>query len=141
MREAAQSHAGLFPEQAELYGANVRTKLERCRRVSDGEVEAAAAARERYRAEADAALGGYDLLLVPTLPILPPAADVDELDVREALVRFTLPFNALGWPAVALPAGADGDGVPLSVQLVGRPGTDAAVLAAAAELERVLSPV
>jgi Asp-tRNA(Asn)/Glu-tRNA(Gln) amidotransferase A subunit family amidase len=141
MREAAQSHAGLFPEQAELYGANVRTKLERCRRVTDAEVEAATAARERYRAEADAALRGHDLLLVPTLPILPPAAEVDELDVREALVRFTLPFNALGWPAVALPAGTDADGVPVSVQLVGRSGTDAAVLAAAAELERVLSPI
>jgi aspartyl-tRNA(Asn)/glutamyl-tRNA(Gln) amidotransferase subunit A len=141
MREAAQSHAGLFPEQAELYGANVRTKLERCRRVSDADVEAATAARERYRAEAEAALGAHDLLLVPTLPILPPLVGVDELDVREALIRFTIPFNALGWPAIALPAGTTAEGVPLSVQLVGRPGTDAAVLATAAELERVLSPV
>jgi len=141
MREAAESHAGLFPEQADLYGANVRTKLERCRRVTDAEVAAATAARERYRAEAEAALGAYDLLLVPTLPILPPLADVDELDVREALIRFTLPFNALGWPAVALPCGTDPAGVPLSVQLVGRPGADETVLAAAAELERALSPV
>ena len=68
MREAAASHAGLFPEQAELYGTNVRTKLERCRRVSDREADAASAERERYRDRADAALGDYDLLLVPTLP-------------------------------------------------------------------------
>jgi aspartyl-tRNA(Asn)/glutamyl-tRNA(Gln) amidotransferase subunit A len=141
MREAAESHAGLFPEQADLYGANVRTKLERCRRVTDAEVEVATAARERYRAEADAALGAHDLLLVPTLPILPPRGDVDELDVRESLIRFTLPFNTLGWPALSLPCGTDADGVPLSVQLVGRPGADATVLAAAAELERALSPV
>jgi aspartyl-tRNA(Asn)/glutamyl-tRNA(Gln) amidotransferase subunit A len=141
MREAALSHAGLFPEQADLYGANVRGKLERCLRVTDREVDAAAVERERYRDQADAALGAYDLLLVPTLPIAAPAADVDELEVREALIRLTLPFNVLGWPALALPCGEDEAGTPLSVQLVGRNGADSSVLAAGARLERLLSPV
>jgi aspartyl-tRNA(Asn)/glutamyl-tRNA(Gln) amidotransferase subunit A len=141
MREAAESHAGLFPEQAELYGENVRTKLERCRRVPEAAFAAATAERARYRTAAEAALDGFDLLLVPTLPIPAPPADGDELELREALIRFTLPFNALGWPALALPCGMDGAGAPLSVQLVGRSGADSLVLAAAAELERLLSPV
>jgi aspartyl-tRNA(Asn)/glutamyl-tRNA(Gln) amidotransferase subunit A len=140
MREAAQSHAGLFPEQADLYGANVRTKLERCLRVGDREADAASAERERYREQAEAALGGYDLLLVPTLPLVAPPADVDELDVRETLIRFTFPFNALGWPALALPCGEDDAGIPLSVQLVGKIGADEHVLAAGMRLERELSP-
>jgi aspartyl-tRNA(Asn)/glutamyl-tRNA(Gln) amidotransferase subunit A len=140
MREAAASHAGLFPEQAELYGTNVRTKLERCRRVSDREADAASAERARYRDQADTALGAYDLLLVPTLPIPAPAADVEELDVRETLIRFTIPFNALGWPALALPCGEDGAGIPLSVQLVGRNGADELVLGTGRRLARELSP-
>jgi aspartyl-tRNA(Asn)/glutamyl-tRNA(Gln) amidotransferase subunit A len=140
MREAAASHAGLFPEQAELYGANVRTKLERCRRVSDREADAASAERERYRDQADAALDAYDLLLVPTLPIPAPSADVDELEVREALIRFTIPFNALGWPALAVPGGVDEAEIPLSIQLVGRNGADELVLGTGARLERELSP-
>ena len=47
----------------------------------------------------------------------------------------TKPFNALGWPALSLPAGADRDGLPLGLQVVGLPGNDALVLRAAAALE------
>ena len=43
-----------------------------------------------------------------------------------------IPFNALGWPALALPCGPAEDGVPASLQIVGRPGSDALVLAAGA---------
>ena len=50
----------------------------------------------------------------------------------------TKPFNALGWPALSLPAGRDSNGLPLGLQVVGLPGNDAAVLRAAAALERVL---
>ena len=40
---------------------------------------------------------------------------------RADFVRFTFPFNALGWPALALPCGAAEDGLPASIQIVGRP--------------------
>jgi Asp-tRNA(Asn)/Glu-tRNA(Gln) amidotransferase A subunit family amidase len=46
------------------------------------------------------------------------------------MIRFTYPFNALGWPALALPCGSAEEGLPASVQIVGRPGDDALVLAA-----------
>jgi Asp-tRNA(Asn)/Glu-tRNA(Gln) amidotransferase A subunit family amidase len=48
-------------------------------------------------------------------------------------------FNALGWPAIALPC-LSGESVPASVQLVGRPGDDALVLAAARLLEFAIAP-
>ena len=50
--------------------------------------------------------------------------------MRAALTLFTFPFNALGWPALALPAGQT------SIQVVGRPGDDSLVLGAGLALER-----
>ncbi len=130
MREAADVHRGLFPEHAEEYGDNVRTKLERCFAVSDGEVEAGVRARAEYRHRCEDALGELELLVTPTIGFVPPPDDVDELTIRERAIRFTYPFDSLGWPALALPCGPAEDGLAASVQLVGRRGEDALVLAA-----------
>ncbi len=78
-------------------------------------------------------------MLTPTLGFVPPAADVDEIATRERFVRFTYPFNLLGWPALALPCGAAEDGLPASIQIVGRPGDDALVLAVGRALEAALA--
>jgi aspartyl-tRNA(Asn)/glutamyl-tRNA(Gln) amidotransferase subunit A len=133
MREVADVHRELYAESAELYGENIRGKIERCLAVTDSEYAEAVAARERLRLRAEATLDGFDLLLAPTLSIDPPAADVVEVEVRAALTRFTFPFNALGWPALALPVG---DGA--SVQIVGRPGADGLVLGAGLVIEAAL---
>jgi aspartyl-tRNA(Asn)/glutamyl-tRNA(Gln) amidotransferase subunit A len=138
MAEVADVHRDLFAEGADSYGANVRTKIERCLALDDAEVAAARDARRRYAERAEAALAGYDLLLVPTLASVAPPLPADELTVREALIRFTFPFNALGWPALALPAGPAEDELPASLQLVGRPGDDPLVLAVGEQLEATL---
>ena len=135
MREVAESHEGLFPAQADAYGANVRTKLERCVQVTDAQFEAAVRRREEYREQAAAAIEGVDLLLTPTLAFVAPPAASDELSIRGAVIRLTYPFNALGWPALALPCGPAEHGLPASVQLVAPPGKDARVLAGGALLE------
>jgi aspartyl-tRNA(Asn)/glutamyl-tRNA(Gln) amidotransferase subunit A len=139
MREVADVHRSLFPERSEEYGDNVRTKVQRCLEVTDAEAEASRRSREAYRDAAERALGDADLLLTPTLAMVAPPADVEELDVRLRMIQLTIPFNALGWPALALPCGPAEDGLPASVQLVGRPGDDALVLAVSAALEAALS--
>jgi amidase len=48
---------------------------------------------------------------------------------------FCIPWNHLGNPAMAVPAGFAADGMPLSVQIVGRPGDEATLLSLAAQLE------
>ena len=48
---------------------------------------------------------------------------------------FTAPWNALGQPAASVPAGLTTDGLPLAVQLVGRPSDEATLLSLAAQLE------
>jgi aspartyl-tRNA(Asn)/glutamyl-tRNA(Gln) amidotransferase subunit A len=137
MREAGDVHRELFARSGELYGDLVRAKFAACLDISDGEYETALAARVAHLEKAQEALNGCDLLLTPTLPIGPPSNDASELAVREAMTRFTFPANALGWPALALPCG-EVDGVPISAQLIGRPGTDALVMATGLTLERGL---
>ena len=139
MREVADVHRELYAEFGELYGENVRAKIERCLEVTDGEYEAAARRREEYRERFAEATAGVDLLLTPTLPRVPPPDDVDELELRATLIRFTFPFNALGWPALALPCGPAEHGLPASAQLAGPAGADALVLAAGELLEHTLA--
>ena len=129
VREVADVHRGLFPENADAYGDNVRTKIERCFEVTDGEVSAAVRTRAEYRERALEALEGVDLLVTPTIGFVAPPADTDELTIRERTIRFTYPFDSLGWPALAMPCGPAEGGLPASVQLVGRAGDDARVLA------------
>jgi aspartyl-tRNA(Asn)/glutamyl-tRNA(Gln) amidotransferase subunit A len=129
MREVADVHRDLFAEFADSYGENVRTKVERCLAVTEAEYERAVEAREALRERAEAALGGLDLVLTPTLGFVAPRLPVDDIEIREATIRLTIPFNALGWPTLALPCGAAEDGLPASLQIAGRPGSDALVVA------------
>ena len=141
MREAAESHRGLFPEHADAYGENVRAKLERCLEVTDAEFEVALRRLEDYRERAVEAIDGLDLLITPTLAFVAPPAFEDDLEIRDAMIRFTYPFNALGWPALALPCGPAEAELPASVQVVAPNGEDARVIAAGALLERGLAAV
>jgi aspartyl-tRNA(Asn)/glutamyl-tRNA(Gln) amidotransferase subunit A len=138
MREVGDVHRELYAEQGELYGENISPKIERCLTVSDGEAAAAAAARAAYRERMTRALEAFDVLVTPTLAFVAPPADIDEIASRPDFVRFTFPFNALGWPALALPCGPAEDGLPASVQVVGKPGTDPLVVGVAKALERAL---
>ena len=54
------------------------------------------------------------------------------------MLPWTVLANLCGLPACAVPVGLDDDGLPVAVQVVGRPGDDARVLDAAAALQRVL---
>jgi len=48
---------------------------------------------------------------------------------------YCVPWNHLGNPAMAVPAGFSGEGMPLSFQVIGRPGSEATLLSLAAQLE------
>lgn len=99
------------------------------------------AAGERFAADF---FSGFDLLLMPTTPT--PAVPVGQLDGLGAVAAsakatkasgFTSLWNVLGNPAAAIPSGFTADGLPLSVQLVGRPNDEPTVVQVSAQLEQV----
>jgi aspartyl-tRNA(Asn)/glutamyl-tRNA(Gln) amidotransferase subunit A len=140
MREAGDVHRALFPGNEELYGENVRGKVERCLRVTDAEAAAAERDRREYRERVAESLAQLDLVVTPTVPFVAPPADVDELEIRAGAISLTYPFSSLGWPALALPCGPAEDGLPASVQLAAPEGEDARVLAAGRLLTALLRP-
>jgi aspartyl-tRNA(Asn)/glutamyl-tRNA(Gln) amidotransferase subunit A len=140
--EAAWYHAPVLDAQPGDYSPSVRVRLEMGRYVLAEDYVRAMRLRERLTAAVDEALGGCDALLLPALAIPAPplgAASVDvdgaNLPVRAVMLRLTQLFNITGHPAIALPAGRDRQGFPLGVQLVGRRGATAALLALAARVE------
>jgi aspartyl-tRNA(Asn)/glutamyl-tRNA(Gln) amidotransferase subunit A len=135
MREVAATHEGLFRDHAALYGANVRAKVEQCLALEDAAYEAAVARREHLRDRYAEVFERFDLLLAPTVTLAAPPADVDELAVREQAISLTLPFNAIGAPALALPWSAAPQG---SLQVIAAPGRDALVLSAGGLLEHAV---
>jgi amidase len=84
----------------------------------------------------------YDALIAPTLTrpavrlgTLPsnPETGADEI---YGWIAFTFPFNSTGQPAISIPNGFSKSGLPLALQIVGRPGDEAGIIALAAEFER-----
>jgi aspartyl-tRNA(Asn)/glutamyl-tRNA(Gln) amidotransferase subunit A len=138
-REAADVHAELFVKHRDLYGENVARKVAWALKVPDADVETAIAARERYRERIAAVTEDLDLVVTPTIPMVAPPLGIGDLALRERMIELTFPWNAIGAPALALPCGPAEDGLPASIQLIGKPGDDALVLAAARLLERALA--
>ncbi len=97
-------------------------------------VAAATAAMNRARDAVLLALETADVLLLPTAP----QAAFQHGAAPNDQANFTALANIAGVPALALPSGIDDDGMPVSVQLVGRPGEEATLLALAARLDGVL---
>ena len=94
-------------------------------------------------AEGLAELRGADVLVTPVLAAPPirvgALSGLATLAKAGNVVPFTPAWNVTGQPAISVPAGHTADGLPLAVQLVGRPGREALLLGLAAQLERTTS--
>ena len=104
------------------------------------------ASREAWQRTAERFFADHDVLVTPGLAQLPIAAKqwgegrwLASVLANARYAPFAAPWNLAGWPALVLPAGTHPSGMPQSVQLVGRPGSEAMLLSLAAQLER-LSP-
>tara|TARA_B100000029_G_scaffold320558_1_gene312948 strand:+ start:3057 stop:4484 length:1428 start_codon:yes stop_codon:yes gene_type:complete len=113
-------------------------------KLSGGEFARAALDRFAYWQRVVALYEDYDLLVtpgtaVPPFPVgLDNAAPMPGQEARPLLwTPFTYPFNLTGQPASVIPCGFTDDGLPVSLQVVGRRYDDAGVLRASRAYERI----
>ena len=101
-----------------------------------------ARARARLRLWASALAQGFagiDLLLTPSTPGVAPLLGTAGGDRWFEACGFSYPFNLTQQPALSLPLGRDGEGLPFGLQVVGARYQDAAVLQAGARIEALLA--
>ncbi|MEK7824162.1 MAG: amidase, partial [Candidatus Eisenbacteria bacterium] len=127
--EAATYHRRWLRERAADYGEFARLRLLSAHAYAPGAFIRAQQARAALRATVDALVAHLDLLSTPTMPEAAPPLGVP------APTRFTAPFNLLGWPAISVPVGRSAGGLPLGLQLTGKPWDEATLLGAARVVE------
>ena len=135
--EAAAFHGPWLRERPADYGSDVRRGLELGALIPAADYVNARRVQSVVRATFAAALAEADVLLTPCLPQAP--LRVGESMSREPAVawnRLLTPVNVAGYPALSLPCGFDGAGMPVGLQIIGRPFEEARVLRVARAYER-----
>jgi aspartyl-tRNA(Asn)/glutamyl-tRNA(Gln) amidotransferase subunit A len=133
--EAYSIHQKHLIETPELYGEICRDRIMLGAFLSGADYVNAQKRRRELCAEVAAAMAGVDVLVTAASPF--PAQKLAEVPkwLMYDKPSITSPFNVTGLPALATCAGFDAGGMPLSVQIVGKPFADALVLAVADAFE------
>jgi aspartyl-tRNA(Asn)/glutamyl-tRNA(Gln) amidotransferase subunit A len=145
--EVAAAHAAWFERQRDLYEPEVRARIEPGYRLS-GEAYLRAQRHRRLFTNAFAAtMSGLDAVLSPASAILAPPSESEEVTIRgerrrtrAALLSCAVPFSQLDCPALSVPVGLR-DGLPVGLQLLGRPGAEPLLLRIAATVEARVEPL
>ena len=119
-----------------------RGSLRRGAGLTGVQVAEAYAAQDRLKRQMDAWFDDFDLLLTPTSAIAAPRHDerIEEIAGTSVSpwttsILYTPLANLIQAPAIAMPAGLGSEGLPLSVQIAAREGSDALAIRCAAVLE------
>ncbi|MGH6890935.1 MAG: amidase [Dongiaceae bacterium] len=126
--EALAVHAMTFPSRAKEYGPGLRAALESGQQVTPSMLATAARVRSEVSASIDSMLNTVDCLVCPSMANSARVKEVNPFDEEtaeswSANVRndiHTQPFNFSGSPTLSVPCGFSAEGLPLSVQFVGR---------------------
>ncbi|MER6914534.1 amidase [Streptomyces sp. NPDC000594] len=135
--EATAFHEETLRTTPELYGDDVRTLLETGALVPAIGHLRAQRVRTLIRAAWSRLLREVDVIAAPTVPItaVPAGAetvhwpDGTQESVTQVYVRLAVAANITGFPALSLPVGRDRDGLPIGLQLMGRPREESLLLA------------
>lgn len=141
--EASATHKRWMIERPQDYGAQVMMRLQNGLAVTGVAYLEALRWRGPALAAHLAAIAGVDAILAPVSPTAAPTiadTDIGDGPGAEALIqrvtRFARPLNYLGLPALSIPAGFTKAGLPVGMQLSGRPFDEATLLTIGAAFER-----
>jgi aspartyl-tRNA(Asn)/glutamyl-tRNA(Gln) amidotransferase subunit A len=143
MAEATTFHKKLIQTQGNRLDPVVRVRLEAGLFISATDYIQAQRARALFYHQGLGLLGEVDLLAGPTVPVTAFEPGQSEIEVEQGrmkvipwLMQYTRPFNLTGFPAITLPCGFSKEGLPVGLQLAGRPFEEATVLLAAHAYEQ-----
>lgn len=145
--EVAAAHAPWFKRQRDRYAPGVRARIEAGYGLSAETYLRAQRHRRLFTRAFAAAMDGLDAVLAPASPVLAPPIEAEEVTVRgrdrpvrAALLSCVAPLSQLDCPIAAVPAGVR-EGLPVGLQLIGRPGSEALLLRIAAAVESIVGPI
>ncbi len=118
------------------YGELFRDRVVMGAFISSGDYLAAVRMRRELRTALAAEMQKYDVLILPTVPTPAPRMEAVTKYGGFEVPNFTMPFNVAGTPALSICNGYSAGGLPLALQIVGRPFEDATVLAVGHTYER-----
>jgi len=119
------------------YGVHTRPTLARGALYSAGDVAQAHRFRTLFSRQVAALFEKHDVIITPSAPTPAELAAGLSPSKRLQVVSYTGHWNLTGLPAVVVPVGFSTSGLPLSMQIVGKPFAEATVLKVADALQRV----
>ncbi|MBU8915122.1 amidase [Bacillus sp. FJAT-29953] len=144
--EAAAVHVDTLIHHKDDIDDEVYERLVASQAVKGFEYVQSQIERKQIIAEFNQVFDKADVLLTPTLPILP--TDIGQRDVvirnqtetvRHALLRLTAPTNYTGNPSLSIPCGMSSSKLPIGVQLIGKHGHEAELYQFGYVLEQILN--
>ena len=143
LAEAAAYYRDIVEKDGDKVYEPVRLRLQAGLFISAADYLRAQQARSLFDRETRKLLKEVDLLAGPTEPVTAPKllsgtviAGEQEIGTVGALTQYTRPFNINGFPAISVPCGFSNSGMPIGLQLAGRPFDETTVLKAAYAYER-----
>ena len=125
--EAVLANAATWPSRAGEYGPAVRAVLEYGSKLSGESYARASQRRAEFTGRLERMLSGIDCMVCPVVANVPPIKSANPYELPDAewerLVPndiYAQPFNFSGSPTLSVPCGYSAEGLPLSVQFVGR---------------------
>jgi aspartyl-tRNA(Asn)/glutamyl-tRNA(Gln) amidotransferase subunit A len=135
--EAAAVHERWLRTHRDAYGADVLERLSQGERLTATQYLKGQRARRVLIDRFAALFERLDGLITPTVPIVAPTVpDARGNAARGQLLGFTRLFNVLGLPALSVPCGFSAGGLPIGLQVVGRPFDEPTVLRVAHAYEQ-----
>jgi amidase len=118
--------------------------IERGLQLTPADLERAASIRSALDARAARFFSAHEFLVLPTVQVLPFPVEIDWPRAIEGVAMQTYvdwmascyAISCLGAPAISVPCGFSGEGLPVGLQIVGRRGADLAVLELARAFEQ-----